>query len=471
MLRLPNMDAALLHGETPEMPIHTMGVLVLEKPAGGFHERLGRMLEKRLHLVPALRHRLIGGAVRIGDPYWIRDPDFDLSNHMFRSALPAPGGMDELHDFAARVAGRLLDRSRPLWELHVVEGMRDGSVALIVKIHHALMDGMKLVGVMEALLDPMPRGRRIPPPLREWTPEQEPSLGRKVLSASGSLLARPYHLARSVREIRAGLSRDDQPARAPANGSAATARARIFNAPPTPFNGRLSTLRSVGTCDVALDSLKRIRASFGTSVNDVVLAAGCAALRAWLLEHEAMPQKPLLTAVPVAQRIPGSATTHGNHISMIFIDLPVRQPDPVARLHAIREQTVRAKRQHVSTNGDVLRQTADLLLNLFLPSTLSRIMSIYSGTDLSNRIAPPWNLIISNVPGPREALYCAGARVRQIYPFGPLLLGSGINFTVISAMGRLHVGALACRRMMPDVSLLTNAFAEEIICLENAASA
>ncbi|MCG3171457.1 MAG: putative diacylglycerol O-acyltransferase [Pseudomonadales bacterium] len=469
MLRLSNLDAALLHGETPEMPMHTMGILLLEKPAHAFCERLERTLNARLHLIPPFRRRLVAGPMQIGDPHWIEDPDFRLSNHLLRAAIPAPGGKRELQAFAGLLAGRLLDRSRPLWEMHVVEGLRGGSIALIVKVHHAVMDGSRLVALMGALLDPSPRVRRVPPPQGDWEPEQEPTLGWKALDTSRSLLRRPYHLLRSVTEIGATLlRREDSSDAADHDDAGGPPRPRVFTAPPTPFNGRLSTLRALGMNDVSLDTVKTIKDVFGTTVNDVVLAASCAALREWLLAHDALPEEPLLASVPVAQPADENAPERGNRISMILVALPIGEKDPVQRLRAINAQTAGAKKRHSSGKGDVFRQTADLLLNMFLPTTLSRIMTVYASSELADRIAPPWNLVISNVPGPQKPLYCAGARVQRIYPFGPLQLGSGINITVISAMGRLCVGALACRRMMPDVALITDTFAAEIARLERA---
>lgn len=470
MLRLSNLDAGLLHGETPEMPMHTMGILLLEKPARAFHARFERTLQARLHLIPPLRRRLVAGPLGIGDPHWIEDPDFRLSNHLLRAALPAPGGMHELEAFAGLLAGRLLDRSRPLWEVHLIEGLHDGSIALIVKVHHAMMDGSRLVSALETLLDPSPRVRRMPPPQQAWTPEQEPSLGWKALDASRALIKRPYHLVGSAAEVAGALLRRRQAATAaePAEAEAPT-RARVFDAPPTPFNGRLSTLRAIGMNDVALDSVRAIAKHFGTSVNDVVLAASCAALRAWLIAHAALPATPLLATVPVAQRAAAGDPERGNRISMILVTLPVQEADARERLQAIHEQTAVARKRHSSNQGDVFRQTADLLLNLFPPSTLSRIMAIYSGSELANRITPPWNLVISNVPGPQAARYCAGTRVQRIHPFGPLQLGSGINITVMSTAGRLCIGALACRRMMPDVALVTDGFAAEIAHLDRIA--
>ncbi len=468
MLRVSSMDAGLLHAETREMPMHTMGVLLLEKPAHSVYDRLRRALHKRLHLIEPFRRRLVAGPLQIGDPHWLEDPDFDLDNHLYHTALPAPGGTRELEAYAGDLAGRLLDRARPLWEIHVVEGLRGGKVALIVKVHHAAMDGGRLVALMGVLLDPSPRGRRIPPPDHEWIPEQEPSLAWMALDASRTVAAKPINALRAITEIGGVLLHnrgDSAPRAAPQEH-----RAKLFEAPQTPFNGHLSAQRAVAMADVSFDDLTSIKNAFGTTVNDVVLAASCAGLRAWLIAHDALPGESLVASVPVSVRSEaGGDAQAGNRVSMILAQLPVQDDDSVRRLRAINAETSRAKQHHGSGKGDVFRQTSDLLLNVSTPWMLQHIMALYSGSDLPDRLPVPWNLVISNLPGPRTPLYCAGARVLRVYPFGPLQLGSGLNITVMSAMDRLCVGALACKQRMPDVALVTQAFVAEIAQLKTLA--
>jgi WS/DGAT/MGAT family acyltransferase len=471
MIRVSSLDAGMLLAETPEMPMHTMGVLLLAKPVHPVYDRLRRALQQRLHLIEPFRRRVVEGPLRIGDPYWLEDPAFDLDNHLYRTALPAPGGTGELAAYAGDLAGRLLDRSRPLWEMHVVEGLRGGKVALIVKVHHAAMDGSKLVALMGVLLDTTARGRRVPPPEHEWIPDAEPSLASMAMDASRSLAEKPLKAMRTISEISGVLlrSRDaDSDAGADSGVSPAQQPPKAFAAPATALNGRLSTRRAVAMTDVAFADVTFIKDAFDTTVNDVVLAASCAALRAWLLAHDALPQEELIASVPVTVRREGDAG-EGNRVSMILARLPVQEADPLARLRAINAATTRAKRRHGSGKGDVFRQTAELLLNLSTPWMLSHIMTLYSGTGLAEQLPLPWNLVISNLPGPRQPLYCAGTRVERIYPFGPLQLGSGLNITVMSAMDRLCVGALACRRLMPDVAVVGDAFVAEIELLKQLA--
>ncbi len=472
MIRIPNMDAGLLAGETPEMPMHTMGVLLLGKPPHPVYERLRSALAARLHLIEPFRRRVIEGPLRIAEPQWLEDPDFDLDNHLRRAALPAPGGMRELEAFAGEVAEQLLDRSRPLWEMVVVEGLRGGGVALIVKVHHAAMDGVRLVQLMDVLLDPSPRGRPGESAPDEWVADAEPSLGAMALADARSLLLRPLQALRTVGEIGGSLLRARTHQAAAARAPAAADAPRVFAAPAIPLNGRVSRRRAVAMADVAFADVRAIADAFGTTVNDVVLAASAAALRAWLLARNALPAEDPIATVPVTVRQEGAGDAGvGNRVSMILARLPVHETDPVARLQTINAATSRAKQEHRSHGSDVFRQSADLLLSVATPGMWSTLFTTYSASTLPDRLPVPWNLVVSNLPGPRQALYCAGARVQRIYPFGPLQLGSGLNLTVMSAGDRLCLGALACRRRVPDVRLIADTFVAEIARLRRLASA
>lgn len=472
MIRLSSLDAGMLYAETPEMPMHTIGVLILERPGHSIFERLRAALEERLHLLEPFRRRLVEGPLRLGDPHWIEDPAFSLDNHLHRAAIPDPAGMPELASFVGDLAGRLLDRSQPLWEMHLVEKLRGGKAALVVKVHHAAMDGGRLVAMMNTLLDLSERGRTIPGPAAEWTPDAEPSLAWFAADTSRTLAAKPLNALRSIAEIGAALF----PRRAShAEGESGGAndgdgRARVFEAPQTPFNGALSSQRVVAMADVAMADLKRIRNAFGTTVNDVVLAASTAALRAWLMSHGGVPDEALVANVPVTVRGRGDNEAEvGNRVSMILVHLPVQCDDPVDRLMAINGETQRAKARHGHGKGDVFRQTADLLTNISVPWLLTQVIEMYSRSHLGDRLPLFWNLVISNLPGPPRRLYCAGARVLRIYPFGPVQLGSGLNLTVMSTTGRLCLGAMACRRMVPDVEGITTAFVREIAALKKRA--
>jgi len=465
MIRVSNLDAGMLYAETAEMPMHTMGVLILERPVEPIFERLRRVVEERLHLLAPFRRRLVEGPLQIGDPHWIEDPEFSVENHLRRTAVPSPGSMRELAELVAVSASGMLDRSRPLWELQVVEGLEDGKVAVVAKIHHAAMDGGRLVSLIGTLLDLSPEGRTLPSADDSWTPDKEPSLLWLTADAARALVTKPLHALRAATEVGASIlggvqlqsfRRDDS--------------AKLFEAPATPLNGALSPQRSIAMADVAFDDVKAVKRAFGTTVNDVVLAAACGALRSWLRARGGLPARPLVANVPVTVRSDGDEES-GNRVSMILVHLPVRVDDPVERLLAIRAETQRAKERHGDGGGDVFRQATDLLTNVTVPWVLTHAIEVYARSHLADRLPFLWNLVVSNLPGPPVPLYCAGAKLLRLYPFGPVQQGSGLNLTVMSVADRLCLGALACKRMVPDVDDLADGFVAEIALLKKAAEA
>jgi WS/DGAT/MGAT family acyltransferase len=462
MQRVSSLDAAMLYAETAEMPMHNIGVVVLEPlPGVSPFPVMRRVFEERLHLLPPLRRRLVEGPLELGDPHWIEDPAFDLDNHLRRAAIPAPGSMRELAEFVGDFASRPLERSKPLWEVVLVEGVEGGNVATVIKVHHAAMDGGRVVALLLGqLFDPTPEVRPAPPPGAEWTPDPVPSLAWLAADTARSLAARPLHALRAIADVATAIV---QVARAQVRAHVASqgAAARLFEAPTTPFNGALTPHRSVAFADVAFDDVKTIKRAFGTTINDVVLAASCSALRWWLLAHGGLPERPLVANVPVTVRAEGEEDA-GNRVSMILVHLPVQIDDPIERLMAIRTETRSAKARHGQVHGDVFQKFTDVVLDITVPWLLTHLVGLYTSTHLADRLPFLWNLVISNLPGPAMPLYCGGAKALRIYPLGPVQQGSGLNVTVLSTMGRLCFGAIACKEMMPDVENVATGFVEAI---------
>jgi diacylglycerol O-acyltransferase / wax synthase len=463
MIRVSSLDAGMLYAETPEMPMHTMGVLILEQPGHSIFEALGRVIEERLHLLPPFRRRLVEDPLQLGNPYWIEDPEFSLENHFRRAAVPSPGSMRELTEFVGEVASRMLDRSKPLWELQLVEGLEGGNVAIVAKIHHAAMDGGRLVALIGVLLDFTPDGYLTPRPHDAWVPDSEPSFWWLAADTARALARKPFGALRSITDVGTTMLGNALPRRGSKGDGA-----KLFEAPPTPLNGALSPQRVVAMADVSFDDVKTIKNAFGTTVNDVVLAASCGALQSWLLARGGLPERPLVANVPVTVRTDGENEV-GNRVSMILVRLPARTEDPVTRLMTIRFETRRAKEQHGSAKGDVFRQATDLLTNITVPWLLTHAVEVYARSHLADRLPFLWNLVISNLPGPPMPLYCGGATLRRLYPFGPVQHGSGLNLTVMSTMDRLCLGAMACKRMVPDVEDITAGFVREIEILRKRA--
>ena len=466
MIPVSNLDAAMLYAETDEMPMHTLGVLILERTEGADEESpfeiMRNLFAERIHLIPPFRRRVVQGPLQIGDPHWIEDPAFDLDQHLVHVVLPARGGMPELRDFVGMFAASRLDRGRPLWKAALVEGLEDDRLALVMKIHHAAMDGGRAAAIAGELLDVTPEGRQVPSTHEPWVPDPEPSIPWLAADTLRTLLGKPRRALAAAERVtsavrgRRGLAPDPSPEIAPPE------KPPLFEAPPTPFNGALTPNRAVGFSDVAFDDVKAIKKAFGTTVNDVVLAACCASLRSWLADHGGVPERPLIATVPVSVRNEGDAA--GNRVSVIRVHLPMDVDDSVERLTAIHEETTRQKQRHRGKGGggDVLKNFADIVTNVTVPWILTHLMGLYSSRHLADRIPPLWNLVISNIAGPAVPLYTTGARLTHLFPLGPVQQGSGLNITVMSVVDRLCFGALGCTELVPDIQKIATGFVHEI---------
>jgi WS/DGAT/MGAT family acyltransferase len=473
VIRVSNLDAAMLYAETPEMHMHTMGVLILEpdpeeakalSPRERFDAAL-RLFEDRLHLIPPFRRRMVQGPLQIGDPHWIEDPSFDLEKHLTHLTLPAPGGMQELCDFVGEFAGTRLPRDRPLWGAALVDGLEGGKMALLMKIHHAAMDGGRSAAIAGELMDTSPEGRVVAPPEEPWTPDREPTIPWLAADTLRTLVGKPRRAVEAATRMASGLRSKGRPT--PDHGSLEDTQEKppLFDAPPTPFNAALTPRRAVALADVSFDDVKAIKRAFGTTVNDVVLAACTASLRSWLKAHGGLPDRPLVATVPVSVRQEGEGS--GNRVSVIRVHLPIQLDDPVERLMTLNAETTRQKRQHRrGGGGDVLKNVADLINNITVPWIATQLVGLYSSSNLADHVPPLWNLVVSNIAGPPAPLYTTGARLRQLFPLGPVQEGAGLNITVMSVVDRLCFGALACTELVPDVQDIATGFVNEIEALK-----
>ena len=457
MQRMAGMDAAFLYMETPAMHMHVVGVLVLDPGPGGDGftlDTLTRVLSERIHLIPPLRRRLLPSPGGIDHPLWIEDPDFALSDHV--RAAPAPGSMswDELEQFTGDVAGRPLDRSRPLWEMWLAELEGGAGVALVAKLHHSLMDGGAGADLMASIFDLAPDGAGVPAPRSAWSPDVVPSTRSQVTGSVASLVARQRHvpaaLARSASSV-SGTARMWVTERRAGNRLPLTA-------PTTPFNGSLSPRRTVCLTRVDLDDVLGIRRAFRTTVNDVVLAMSATALRRYLSARNALPRRDLVAAVPVSAHRPDDDRDLVNKVSNMMVTLPLTPDDPLERLAAVHANSQSSKALQSAFGPDSLQE----LTGFTLPPVMTAAARLYSGLGLARFHPPVMNLVISNVPGPPVDLYCAGARVTGIFPMGPVMEGSGVNITVLSEARHLNIGIMACPDLLDDVGELGRFMVEAV---------
>lgn len=458
MERLSGLDALFLYIETPAMHTHVALAAVLDPStaSGGYSfERIRSHIADSVHLVPPFRRRVLEVPLRVHHPVWVDDAAFDIDNHVKRAALPAPGGMAELADFTAHVASIPLDRSRPLWEMWVVEGLDDGRIALVAKIHHSAMDGGSGVELMPAFFDLEPE----PPvgdPLPAWAPEPMPNewemLGQAGVERLRSLTGL-VPLARRTGQAIASIRRSRRiPGRPPAGTP--------LTAPRTPFNGPITGERRVAFARLSLGDVKRVRKAFGATVNDVLLATCAGAVRSYLAGRGAIPDQPLVVACPVSTRSEADRGQTGNRLSAMFTPLHTEAASPLTCLEATTRTAASAKEEHEVLGGSLLPAWAELVDPLAVPA----LVGLYSRADLAARHRPAVNFVLSNVAGPPFPVYLAGCRMERAFPMGPVIEGAGLNVTVLSYRDFVDFGFMAAASLVPDVAELAQsvpaAFAE-----------
>ncbi|MFC7494894.1 MULTISPECIES: WS/DGAT/MGAT family O-acyltransferase [unclassified Nocardioides] len=457
MDRLSGLDASFLYLETPAQLMHVCGLIVLDPstiPDGYSYAAFRAELERRVRDVPEFTRKLRKVPLGIDHPIWVQDRHFDIDHHVHRLALPAPGGYAELVELASHLAGLPLDRSQPLWEMWVIEGYDDGKVVAFLKMHHATVDGVSGSNLLSHLCSLEPEADPIvesEEPRGGYEPGRAELLGRGLVS----LVTRPLDAVRLVTPTSQLVTRTINRARA------GTAMAAPFSAPRTSFNGTITGHRSIGLADLDLDEVRQVKNATGTTVNDVVLALAGGALRAYLADREELPASSLLATVPVSVREGTKRSTGANKVSALFARLGTDVEDPLERLRDMAERNRHAKEHHEAISADSLQDWAEFAA----PRTFGLAVRTYAALRLPERHPVVHNLVISNVPGPPVPLYFMGGRIVGLYPLGPVFHGAGLNITVMSNAGRLHVGVIACRESMPDAEDLVSRFSAELAAL------
>jgi diacylglycerol O-acyltransferase len=479
MRQLTSLDVQFLALENDRQTGHVGGLVVLDPstaPRGEVTCRdIKALVRERLALLPPLRWRLAEVPLGLDYPYWIDDADFDLDYHVREIALPKPGTDKQLAEQVARIMSRPLDRERPLWELYVIDGLQSGQAAVLTKIHHAVVDGLSGAEILGLLLDLSPEGRE--PPARAPAEVGDRAGGpRTIEMLARGLLGVPRYPLRLLRALPSALpNAEDAPAVCGAipgaptvgrvtsrlqhlvTGDGAPRRPRL-NAPRTPFNGRVSPHRRFAFGQLPLDEVKQVKNKYGYTVNDVVVTICAGAVRRWLLEHDALPDGPLVAQIPVSVRTSDQVGTYGNRILLMRAPLFTDEPDPVERLRLTHEALRDMKERHRALPAELLQDA-----NHFIPPAVfaraAQLSLRVSGTAAAR---PTWNLVISNVPGPQFPLYLAGARLVAHYPFSVITDGMGLNITAMSYCGHLDFGIVADRDQVPDVWKLVDWLRESL---------
>jgi diacylglycerol O-acyltransferase / wax synthase len=447
MERLSGLDSAFLSFETPAMHLHVAIAAVIDPstmPEPYSFDQLKAFVSERLLADAAFRRRVVDVPFRLNHPIWVEDPHLDLDYHIRRHVIPAPGGPRELTDLVGSIVGVPLDRSRPLWEIHVIEGLHDGNVALLGKIHHAAVDGVSGAELFVHLFDLTPTPEPRPAAAGEQpAPERIPSdaelVGHALLSQARRTLSLPGLVGRTMRTAGRLVSRHRDPE--------AVVGALPLRAPRTPWSAAISPHRTVAFARVRLSDVRRVKDAFGVKVNDVVLALTSAALRRYLADHGTLPAEPLVGMCPVSVRTEDERGRPDNRVSGMFVHLRTDMDDPAARLRAIARTTRGAKEDHNAVGARLLQNWAEHAA----PATFALATRLYSRLDIADRHPPIYNLVVSNVPGPDFPLYLDGAELVATYPMGPVMEGAGLNVTVLSYRDNVDFGFLAAAELVPDV--------------------
>jgi WS/DGAT/MGAT family acyltransferase len=473
MKQLSGLDASFLSLETRTSSGHVGGVCLLDPrdaPRRVDLAVLRDLFAERVGLVPVLRQRLLAVPFGLDQPYWVDDQDFDLEFHVREIALPRPGSDAQLAEQVSRLHSRPLDRTRPLWETYLISGLARRRQAVYTKIHHAAIDGVSGAEVLTLLLDLTPEGRpqtSIP----AFRPERPPGPALMLVKAGRAAALRPLDTVRIGRDLIRFIPAI-RPFAGPILGRMLGIGERDGSViptaptrpPATPFNRSVTPHRRWAFRSVTLDDVKTVKNAFGVSVNDVVLAMCAGALRRWLISRDALPTTPLVAMIPVSVRDEQAKGTMGNKVSAMLAALPTHLGTPQERLAVAHEATRIAKAQHAAIPPGLVENITD-----FAPPALAaRAARVAFATGLLHRL-PPFNLVISNVPGPDVQAYLGGAKLLAYYPVSVVTDGQGLNITVHGYRGGLHFGLIACRELVPDIDELTGYLVDELALLLAAA--
>jgi len=475
MKQLTGLDASFLNMETPNTFGHVTGLMLFDRPSPDF-DPYAAVYEKYASLVGELepmRRRLVEVPFGLDKPYWVFDPHFDIDYHIREISIAKPGMVDQLADQICRIVGRPMDRSRPLWEVYVIDGLANGWWGMLTKFHHATIDGAAGQLMLSSVLSTEPDDSP-PPPGPEWEPEPIPGQTEMLRLTLEKLARNPFMAVRTqtrmLRTMAKALGVADL------SGASSFVRDSVYkllgrpttdrpwvmmpltSAPPTPWNKSITPHRRFAMRTTSLENIKRLKNATGGTVNDIVMAICAGGLRQYLLAHNALPDKPLRAMVPVSIRTGDESDPWTNRVSGLVAELPTHCEDPLERVELCRQAMAVAKKQFELMPAESLIDIAQSSP----PVVSAAAARLASKLKLADRFTMPANLVISNVPGPREPLYFAGAQLQHQFPVSIVTDGQGLNITVQSYMDKLDFGFIVDRDLVPDVWDLADMHIEEI---------
>lgn len=448
MEKLNSQDLGFLRIESSHCPFHVAALMILKKPEDAGRNYVRQLVTQcgRLNERWPIFNRKLLDADDLARASWVEADDYRAEHHVFHYALPQPGRMDDLLALVTRAHERPLDRSRPLWELHVIEGLPRDRYALYCKVHHALVDGVGGIRMLQDLFSTDPRAKLDIAPSRAHTHEHDHhSLFQRLAGVSRGAI-RQYRAIPELSRLLAHMGADAVRGRA-------DAMRLPFTAPHTVFNNELDSTRSIILCDLPLGVVKRLAHTMNGTVNDVLLAICGGALRRYLLRHDALPRSSLIAGMPVSLKGPDAGA--GNKLSYIMAPFFTDEADDLKRLQRVIRVTSKAKRELSSVSATAAEDYYALIM---APGILLTV------TGNATRVRPPLNAIFSNVPGSRQRLYLQGAELEVIYPLSIVTDAMGLNITVLSHVNKLCIAIASCPRDQPDIddlgALLRESYSE-----------
>jgi len=461
--QISSSDATFLYAESPTSPMHVGSVIIVEGSLK--YEDFKKMVAAKLHLIPKFRKRLLNVPMNLDYPYWVDDPNFDLDLQLNRIKLPDPSNWKTLRESTASIFSAPLDLRRPLWSINFIEGLDEipqipkGSVAIVTKVHHVMIDGSSGVGIMGILFDSNKENKNEEPKApKEFEPEPLPDELALLLKSSFDFLKNPLKVPKIVSETVFSFIKSKAAKKLSAQRDTGKAS---FSAPKTIFNGSVSAKRTWGTAILSFDRINVLRKIMEVSINDVILAICAGAIRKYLLEKEKLPLQPLVANVPISIRVKEDKEI-GNKISNMLVQIATHIENPIERLEYIQEQTILGKNKHKAVGAKSLAEMANSV-----PFGLANLAAgLYSKYNIKELHRPPFNVTITNVPGPRGLLYLKGHKIVSIFGLTPVVDGFGLIIAAFSYNGQVSITTTSDSKTMPDVAMFSRYIRESANELE-----
>jgi WS/DGAT/MGAT family acyltransferase len=445
--QISGYDATFLYAESPTSPMHVATLTIVEGSLK--FEDFREILASKLHKIPKFRQRLLNVPLNLDYPYWVDDPNFELDLHLHRIKLPDPSNWKTLRELTSALFSNSLDLRRPLWSVSFIEGLDDipqvpkGSVAIVTKIHHVMVDGVSGVGIMGVLFDKNEKNQEKehekPKP---FEPDPLPDELSLLLKSGYSFIKNPLKIPKMVSETAFSFLK----------GTAAgklRGKQKQFHKAPVPktiFNGSISPKRTWGTAILSFERINTLKKLMEVSINDIILTICAGAIRRYLQERDKLPLQPLVANVPISIRVKDSKLELNNQISNMFVQIATHIEDPIERLEFIQEQTLLGKTRHNAVGAKTLAKMADSV-----PFGLANLAAgLYSRYNIKELHRPPFNVTITNVPGPRGMLYLKGHKIVSIFGLTPVVDGFGLIIAAFSYNGQISITTTSDAKTMPD---------------------